>query len=554
MSATEIDIDRTAAVEARIAERDEARRAAVTASFASPEAEVAILGAAMLEQDAAKLVARIVTPSDFFDRARGEVFRSVVDLVEMNGGCDQVLLAGELRKRGIFDRLGGYDYLSKIVAETPTAAAAEHYARLVHKLACQRRLREAAEGLRLAQTAEEAAKAVDRVREASEAASAADRGPQGTSGPLDFADIADAEEPPEAPVFVEHLIARPAVVIVYGPPQSGKSWFVKNLCMDLIGGGGCAGGAEHLQIKPVVTKFGDPPDVVLWVYGSEDTPARVQSRMRNAWRNGPHWEKAAPRGRFFAVTPPVGVSMATPEGIRWLNAQADAVAATVIVLDTVGSLCGATLDVSKNEQVIPFMLHMQALRNSAGGRVVILLHHTRKAGTDPKAAQAGKADSIMGSGAWRAQADAMVLLDAQDGETGGVIRLQSVKAKDITSPTPRIRLTLESPSARFRVLEETEEPPAPTLPPKGPGRPRTDRVAPILDAIAAGRVVRIDNYDCAELLDVSASWWRTIRKSVQKELLDKGVCVVGGELRKVPDGAAAGAASDVGNDGSGEVL
>jgi hypothetical protein len=521
-------------VKARIAERDEARRAAVTASFASPEAEVAVLGSMMLDADAAKLIVRILTPAQFFDRARAEVYASALDVVELHGSCDTVTLAAELRARGIFERLGGYDYLSKIIAETPSAANAEIYARLVHRLAAQRALRESAESLRLAQTAEEAAQAVERVREASEAVSAAERGPDAVDGaPLDFADVAALPEPDEVPTLVDHLIARPSVAIVYGPPQSGKSWFVKNLCMDLIGGGGCAGGAEHLQIRPLVTKFGGAPDVVLWVYGSEDTPARVQSRQRTAWLHGPHGGKPAPRGRFFSVTPPAGMSMATAEGVRWLREQAEAVAATVIVLDTVGSLCGATLDVSKNEQVIPFMLHMQALRNGGGGRVVILLHHTRKAGTDPKAQAGGRADSIMGSGAWRAQADAMVLLDALDGETGGVVRLQSMKAKDIVCPTTKVRLTLESPSARFRVLEETEEP-TPAAPQARPGRPQRDYAGVLLAALQQGRTVTLDGPEPLDLLDLSPGTWRNLRKRVQQELLDRGVCVVAGAFRLSP--------------------
>ena len=525
---TAVEDNQLAVARARIADRDEARRAAVTASFASPEGEIAVLGSMMLDPDTAKLIVRIITPSDFFDRARAEVFASAIDVVELHGGCDSVTLAAELRARGLFDRLGGYDYLSRIVTETPSAANGEVYARLVLRLARQRRLREASEALRLADTAEAAARAFRVVQDAAAAVAESERGPDAMDGaPLDFADVADLEDPPELPVLVEHLIARPSVTIVYGPPQSGKSWAVKNLCMDLIGGGGCFVGAEHLQIRPLMTKFGGAPDVVLWVYGSEDTPARVQSRMRNSWRNGPHREKAAPRGRFYSVTPPAGMSMATPEGVRWLREQADAVAATVIVLDTVGSLCGATLDVSKNEQVIPFMLHMQALRNSGGGRCVILLHHTRKAGTDPKAAASmGKADSIMGSGAWRAQADAMVLLDAQDGETNGVVKMHSVKAKDIATPTARVRLTLLSPSARFEVIEETEEPGTRPV-----GRPRADRVTPVLAALAEGRVLTMDGPEILELLDVSPSRWRAVRRDLQSELLAHGVVVVGGVLK-----------------------
>jgi len=161
---TAVEDNQLAVARARIADRDEARRAAVTASFASPEGEIAVLGSMMLDPDTAKLIVRIITPSDFFDRARAEVFASAIDVVELHGGCDSVTLAAELRARGLFDRLGGYDYLSRIVTETPSAANGEVYARLVLRLARQRRLREASEALRVADTAEAAARASEKVR------------------------------------------------------------------------------------------------------------------------------------------------------------------------------------------------------------------------------------------------------------------------------------------------------------------------------------------------------------------------------------------------------
>src|SRR6185436_8001698 len=60
-----------------------------------------------------------------------DVFKVLTELYDANRAIDVVLLREELQRRGVLEKVGGTGFLSRIVASVPTAANAEHYARIV---------------------------------------------------------------------------------------------------------------------------------------------------------------------------------------------------------------------------------------------------------------------------------------------------------------------------------------------------------------------------------------------------------------------------------------
>ena len=105
------------------------------------EAEQVVLGAAMLEPEAAMpLLAGILIPDDFYDRKHRIIYRCMIELFAISEPCDIVVLANRLEERGDMERAGGRLYLSELLDRTTTIASVEYYRDIVKKKATLRKL------------------------------------------------------------------------------------------------------------------------------------------------------------------------------------------------------------------------------------------------------------------------------------------------------------------------------------------------------------------------------------------------------------------------------
>src|ERR687897_1189933 len=91
----------------------------------SAEAEQAVLGAMLLDQDAALRAAELVDDSMFYREAHRRLFRAMVALVERRTVIDHITLRDELLRRGELDAAGGLEYLAELIDAVPTAANLE---------------------------------------------------------------------------------------------------------------------------------------------------------------------------------------------------------------------------------------------------------------------------------------------------------------------------------------------------------------------------------------------------------------------------------------------
>ena len=212
--------------------------------------------------------------------------------------------------------------------------------------------------------------------------------------------------------------------------------------------------------------------------------------------------------------------------MRWLDAAIRATKATIVVLDTIQSLVN-TVDPNKAEQVAPFMVRLHRLRD-AHGLVIFPVHHTSKAPTDAKTKIRSKADTMLGSQAWRALSDGVIMIDAADGDASDA-EIRLIKGKDIETPPAPVRVTMEALSKRFRPLDDGEEAPVREDVRKG-GRPKTD----LLSNVLALRSQHVDGVEWSGIeahIGVSRSRWYERRDEVHAALLNLGHVVVGGRLR-----------------------
>jgi len=103
------------------------------------DAERSLLGSLLLDNARIAPAAARLAPSDFFDRAHGAIFEAILALAGAGSAVDLVTLRGRLEAQGHLERIGGIEALADLVAATPAAANAEHYAEIVAEKAERRR-------------------------------------------------------------------------------------------------------------------------------------------------------------------------------------------------------------------------------------------------------------------------------------------------------------------------------------------------------------------------------------------------------------------------------
>jgi replicative DNA helicase len=113
----------------------------------SPDAEQAVLGAMLLDQDAALKAAELLDHSVFYREAHRRLFRAMVALTEQRVVLDHVTLRDELLRRSELESAGGVEYLAELVDSVATPANLEHHARILREKSILRRLIEASTGI-----------------------------------------------------------------------------------------------------------------------------------------------------------------------------------------------------------------------------------------------------------------------------------------------------------------------------------------------------------------------------------------------------------------------
>lgn len=107
------------------------------------DAEQAVLGAMMVERELVDVVSAILTTADFYAPHHQTVYDVIIGLFFEGLPIDKVFVANALRARGMLDKVGGPDSLTRLLNAVPTTASTEFYAKLVAEKAKERRLIEA---------------------------------------------------------------------------------------------------------------------------------------------------------------------------------------------------------------------------------------------------------------------------------------------------------------------------------------------------------------------------------------------------------------------------
>ena len=104
------------------------------------DAELATLGAVLLDPEALGRIISMVRPEDFYKPSHQKILQSILDLWERSEPIDLLTLTGELKSKKILDSVGGPATISHLTSAVPISANVEYYARIVKEQSIRRRL------------------------------------------------------------------------------------------------------------------------------------------------------------------------------------------------------------------------------------------------------------------------------------------------------------------------------------------------------------------------------------------------------------------------------
>jgi len=97
------------------------------------EAEQAVLGSILLDNEVLNQVIEVMDADDFYRGTHRRIFGAMLELYNKNEPSDLITLTDNLSQKKFLDDVGGPAYLSSLVDNIPTAANVLHYARIVRE-------------------------------------------------------------------------------------------------------------------------------------------------------------------------------------------------------------------------------------------------------------------------------------------------------------------------------------------------------------------------------------------------------------------------------------
>lgn len=97
----------------------------------SEEAEAAVLGAILIDHEAMTTVSQLVHPDYFYSNANKAIYDSMIALYDERKPIDLLTVTHILKKKKVYDKIGGTAYLSSLANSVPTSSNIEHYAQIL---------------------------------------------------------------------------------------------------------------------------------------------------------------------------------------------------------------------------------------------------------------------------------------------------------------------------------------------------------------------------------------------------------------------------------------
>lgn len=104
------------------------------------EAEEAVLGSILLEQDSIISVMEFLVPDDFYRVAHQLIFAAMIELNQNSEAIDPITVSEKLRQKNQIENVGGEAGIIELLDKVPTAANVEFYTQIVLEKSTRRKL------------------------------------------------------------------------------------------------------------------------------------------------------------------------------------------------------------------------------------------------------------------------------------------------------------------------------------------------------------------------------------------------------------------------------
>ncbi|MEX0646652.1 MAG: replicative DNA helicase [Balneolaceae bacterium] len=104
------------------------------------EIEEAVLGAMLIEHEAATIALQLLRAGDFYKPANKHIFETLFDLYERDNPLDLLTVENELRDKNLLDTVGGSGYLADLTRSVSSAANVDYHAQIISEKAIKRNL------------------------------------------------------------------------------------------------------------------------------------------------------------------------------------------------------------------------------------------------------------------------------------------------------------------------------------------------------------------------------------------------------------------------------
>ncbi len=106
----------------------------------SIEAEQAVVGSMLMDQDAVLTSSEIISGEDFYQSAYGVVFEAIVEIYNEGKPVDLITLQERLKEKDVPPEISGLEFARELLTIVPTSANVKYYAEIVAEKAMLRRL------------------------------------------------------------------------------------------------------------------------------------------------------------------------------------------------------------------------------------------------------------------------------------------------------------------------------------------------------------------------------------------------------------------------------
>ena len=343
----------------------------------SPESEVSLCGAAILDPLTIPSLRKVVSPDDFFLVRYRTLWESICGMADRGAAIDLVLVKDELVKRDVLDKIGGVTALAECVQSTPSASNGIAYAQSVVSFAARRNLmRLSLRAAKKIESGEELNGDLDELAQAGKASIdiAGDRlEPSIPSAAVEGLDLGSPEW------LLEPLIGKGMMTLLQGRPKAGKSTLALYAALMM------AKGVWTADLFSILK-----PATGIYLH-YEDALRRIKDRLERY--NEPLMLGGLPSTLRLFQRPP-RFDMASPEGPKILRKLIERDRADFVVIDTFAKCHSAEENSAKEMQPVMIALRDIILDYNIA---LVLVHHSKKSqnGDVTATSEKGRGSSVI---------------------------------------------------------------------------------------------------------------------------------------------------------------